>query len=64
MIKIIYNKKAQFILVPRYEWIVPIKWMEAGVVQKEIWLLEKEGTDTENLLTSAVCRKLWTNMNT
>lgn len=47
MIKIIYNKKAQFILVPRYEWIVPIKWMEAGVVQKEIWLLQKEGTDTE-----------------
>ncbi|KAJ7997844.1 hypothetical protein DPEC_G00216380 [Dallia pectoralis] len=26
----------------KYEWIVPIKWMDAGVVQKEIWLLEKE----------------------
>uniref|UniRef100_A0A8C7N569 Aminopeptidase n=1 Tax=Oncorhynchus kisutch TaxID=8019 RepID=A0A8C7N569_ONCKI len=34
----------------KYEWIVPIKWMEAGVVQKEIWLLEKEALN--NKLTS------------
>uniref|UniRef100_A0A8C8HK03 Aminopeptidase n=1 Tax=Oncorhynchus tshawytscha TaxID=74940 RepID=A0A8C8HK03_ONCTS len=34
----------------QYEWIVPIKWMEAGVVQKEIWLLEKEALN--NKLTS------------
>uniref|UniRef100_A0A4W5MPT6 Aminopeptidase n=1 Tax=Hucho hucho TaxID=62062 RepID=A0A4W5MPT6_9TELE len=31
-------------------WIVPIKWMKAGVVQKEIWLLEKEALN--NKLTS------------
>ncbi|KAL0968053.1 hypothetical protein UPYG_G00261690 [Umbra pygmaea] len=34
----------------KYEWIVPIKWMEAGVVQKEIWLLKKK--DKNNMLTS------------
>uniref|UniRef100_A0A6Q2YGK0 Aminopeptidase n=1 Tax=Esox lucius TaxID=8010 RepID=A0A6Q2YGK0_ESOLU len=26
-------------------WIVPIKWMDAGVVQEEIWLLEKEASN-------------------
>uniref|UniRef100_A0A6Q2XFN3 Aminopeptidase n=1 Tax=Esox lucius TaxID=8010 RepID=A0A6Q2XFN3_ESOLU len=29
----------------KYEWIVPIKWMDAGVVQEEIWLLEKEASN-------------------
>uniref|UniRef100_A0A6Q2XTA2 Aminopeptidase n=1 Tax=Esox lucius TaxID=8010 RepID=A0A6Q2XTA2_ESOLU len=32
-------------------WIVPIKWMDAGVVQEEIWLLEKEDLHTLLIFT-------------
>uniref|UniRef100_A0A3Q1HII7 Aminopeptidase n=1 Tax=Anabas testudineus TaxID=64144 RepID=A0A3Q1HII7_ANATE len=32
-----------FLLDPDYEWLIPVRWMKSGVVQRNIWwLMEKE----------------------